>query len=293
MKLQKKEMNKRIFMTIKESAILIVLIVSLASCGNRQGGEASAKEDLTAKQLLQGIWVDDETDMPLMRIEGDTMYYTNPQSAPVSFKVVRDTIYVYSNEPVAYKIDRQTEYSFWFHLPADEVIRLHKSENEEDSLAFANREVEVISTTPEVIKKDSVVTYKDTRYRGYVYINPSRMKVFKTSYSENGIGVDNVYYDNVIHICVYEGKKMLYGQDITKKMFADIFPAEVLNQTILADMDFMGVDGKGYHYQATLGIPESSVYNLVNMVIGFDNKMKKSGVIRFFLISSRRCSSGA
>lgn len=273
MKLQKKEMNKRIFMTIKESAILIVLIVSLASCGNRQGGEASAKEDLTAKQLLQGIWVDDETDMPLMRIEGDTMYYTNPQSAPVSFKVVRDTIYVYSNEPVAYKIDRQTEYSFWFHLPADEVIRLHKSENEEDSLAFANREVEVISTTPEVIKKDSVVTYKDTRYRGYVYINPSRMKVFKTSYSENGIGVDNVYYDNVIHICVYEGKKMLYGQDITKKMFADIFPAEVLNQTILADMDFMGVDGKGYHYQATLGIPESSVYNLVNMVIGFDNKM--------------------
>lgn len=273
MKLQKKEMNKRIFMTIKESAILIVLIVSLASCGNRQGGEASAKEDLTAKQLLQGIWVDDETDMPLMRIEGDTMYYTNPQSAPVSFKVVRDTIYVYSNEPVAYKIDRQTEYSFWFHLPADEVIRLHKSENEEDSLAFANREVEVISTTPEVIKKDSVVTYKDTRYRGYVYINPSRMKVFKTSYSENGIGVDNVYYDNVIHICVYEGKKMLYGQDITKKMFADIFPAEVLDQTILADMDFMGVDGKGYHYQATLGIPESSVYNLVNMVIGFDNKM--------------------
>lgn len=273
MKLQKKEMNKRIFMTIKESAILIVLIVSLASCGNRQGGEASAKEDLTAKQLLQGIWVDDETDMPLMRIEGDTMYYTNPQSAPVSFKVVRDTIYVYSNEPVAYKIDRQTEYSFWFHLPADEVIKLHKSENEEDSLAFANREVEVISTTPEVIKKDSVVTYKDTRYRGYVYINPSRMKVFKTSYSENGIGVDNVYYDNVIHICVYEGKKMLYGQDITKKMFADIFPAEVLDQTILADMDFMGVDGKGYHYQATLGIPESSVYNLVNMVIGFDNKM--------------------
>ena len=27
--------------------------------------------------------------------------------------------------------------------------------------------------TPEVIKKDSIVTYKNTRYRGYVYINPS------------------------------------------------------------------------------------------------------------------------
>ena len=59
------------------------------------------------------------------------------------------------------------------------------------------------------------------------------MKVFKTSYSENGISVDNVYYDNVIHICVYEGKKMLYGQDITKKMFADIFPTEIWTRPFL------------------------------------------------------------
>ena len=184
-------------MTIKGSAILIVLVVSLASCSNRQTGEVSVKEDLIAKQLLQGIWVNDETEMPLMRIEGDTVYYANPQSAPVPFKVVHDTIYIYSNEPVAYKIDRQTEYSFWFHSLADEVIKLHKSENAEDSLVFTSREVEVISTTPEVIKKDSIVTYKNTRYRGYVYINPSKMKVFKTSYSENGISVDNL---SLIHI---------------------------------------------------------------------------------------------
>ena len=60
-------------MTIKRSAILIVLVVSLASCSNRQNGEVSVKEDLTAKQLLQGIWVNDETEMPLMRIEGYIM----------------------------------------------------------------------------------------------------------------------------------------------------------------------------------------------------------------------------
>ena len=60
--------------------------------------------------------------------------------------------------------------------------------------------------------------YKGTRYRGYVYINPSKMKVIKTVYSDEGIGVDNVYYDNVIHICVYEGRNLLYGKDITKKV---------------------------------------------------------------------------
>ena len=66
---------------------------------------------------------------------------------------------------------------------------------------------------------------------------------------------------------------MLYGQDITKQMFKDVFSDDFLNQTILADMNFVGVDNKGYHYQATLGIPESSVYNLINMTIDFNNKV--------------------
>lgn len=247
-------------------------LILLAACGNNKATKA-VEEDLTAKTLLQGIWIDDDTDMPIMRIDGDTIYYADPQNLPVSFKVMQDTIYVYGNRTVAYKIDRQTEYSFWFHSLADEVVKLHKSENPDDSLTFMNQEVEVIPSALEVTKKDSVVMYNGTRYRGYVYINPSKMKVTRTFYSENGIGVDNVYYDNVIHICVYEGRKMLYGKDITKKMFAGIFSGESLNQMILADMNFMGVNSKGYHYQATLRVPESSVYNLVDIIIDFKNRM--------------------
>lgn len=247
-------------------------IILLAACGGNSKF-AVYTEDLTAKELLQGVWIDDETEMPLMRIDGDSIYYADPQNAPVSFKVIHDTIYIYGNETIAYKIDKQTEYSFWFHSLADDIVKMHKSENAEDSLAFTNREVEVIPTTLEVIKKDSIVTYNGTRYRGYVYVNPSKMKVIRTSYSENGYSVDNVYYDNVIHVCVYEGRKMLYGQDITKKAFVDVFPEEYLNQTILSDMNFMGVDSKGYHYQANLRIPESSVSNLVNITISFNNEL--------------------
>lgn len=260
-------------MTLRRSIILIALVGLCAACGNKPDGEESVKEDLTAKELLQGIWLDDETEMPLMRFEGDTVYYVNPLNAPAAFKVVHDTIYIYSSTPVSYKIDRQTEYSFWFHSLPDETVKLHKSENGEDSLAFVSREVEVISTTPEVVRKDSVVTYDGTAYRGYVYINPSQMKVFKRSYSESGISVDNVYYDNVIYICVYEGKRLLYGQDITKKLFADVFSEEILEQAILADMSFTGVDSEGYHYQATIGIPESSVFYLAHVDIGFDKKL--------------------
>lgn len=250
-------------------------VVFLSACtgGGKEAAKGEMEEDLTAKELLQGIWLDDDTDMPLMRIEGDTIYYADPRNAPVMFKVFRDSIYLYGNEPMVYKIDRQAAYSFWFHSLPDAQVKLHKSEEPEDSLAFMQREVEVIPTLSEVLKKDSVVLYQGTRYRGYVYVNPSRMKVVKTSYSEGGYAVDNVYYDNVIHICVYEGKNLLYGQDITKKLFASVFPEEFLSQTILADMNFMGVNHDGYQYQATLRVPESSVYTLVDLAIGFDKQL--------------------
>ena len=139
------------------SMVLVVVLVS--SCSSTKNGENSDREDLTAKELLQGVWLDDETDMPLMRISGDTIYYADPQNAPVYFKVLRDTIYLRGNTLTAYKIDRQTEYSFWFHSLSDDIVKLYKSDNPEDTLAFSTQEVEVIPSTSEVIKKDSVVMY--------------------------------------------------------------------------------------------------------------------------------------
>ena len=65
---------------IKWGTISIVLVIVLTSCNNAKSGETSSKEDLTAKEMLQGIWIDDETDMPLMRISGDTIYYVDPRS---------------------------------------------------------------------------------------------------------------------------------------------------------------------------------------------------------------------
>lgn len=96
-------------------------VIALAACGNGKE-QKTLEEDATAKALLQGVWINDETELPLMRIEGDTIYYADPQNIPVSFKIIRDTMYVYGNHTVTYKIDRQTEYSFWFHSLADEII---------------------------------------------------------------------------------------------------------------------------------------------------------------------------
>lgn len=251
-------------------------MVLFTACNGSKKQDQSQPEDenLQAKSLLQGVWLDDETDSPLMCVKGDTIYYADPQSVPVYFKIVEDSLYTYGNELTHYKIDRQTDHTFSFHSLSDNIVKLYKSEDPNDTLSFAMRTVEVIPTYTEVTKKDSVVMYNGTRYRAYVYINPSKKKVVKTSYSEDGISMDNVYYDNVMHICIYEGRKSLYASDITKQMFEEVIPDEFLSQSLLSDMSFMGIDSKGYHYQATLCLLESSVCNVANLTINFDGKLK-------------------
>ena len=258
---------------MKNVAVSLMAILFAACSGNKSPHSLQQeKEDLSAKELLQGIWLDDETESPLMRVEGDTIFYADSQSAPIAFKIIRYTLYTYGNDTTYYKIDKQAEHIFWFHSITDNIIKLHKSEDFNDSLSFVREEV-VIPTYTEVTKRDSVVTYNGTRYRAYVYINPSKMRVIKTTYSEDGISMDNVYYDNVMHICVYEGKKSLFASDITKQMFESVVPADFLVQAILSDTKFLKVDRNGFHYQAILAIPESSVYSIAELEISFDGTL--------------------
>ena len=242
--------------------------LSLTACGGART-PVEQKEDLTAKALLQGVWLDEENDMPWIKIEGDTIFYADQQNAPATFRVVHDSIYVTNAFGVmAYKIKRQTEYSFWFSAnEEDGQVKLYKSEDVADNLFFQKKKVEILPSTPEVVKKDSVIFYKGNRYRGYVHINPSTMKVQRTTFTENGVAVDNMYYDNVMYICVYQGKQMLYGKNIQKQQFGTVLPEEYLKTAVLTDMDFVGVDEEGFRFMATLTVPETQVFVVVNLTI--------------------------
>lgn len=259
---------------MKNYAILLCLLLALFSCkGHQKEASNSEVEDLKAQKMLQGIWLDDDDEI-LFKVQGDTIYYPDAENAPVYFKIKKDTLFMYGKDVSRYKIDKQAEHLFWFHSLSDDIVKLHKSEDESDSLQMmGHRVTKVIPTYTEVAKRDSVVMYSGKRFRAYVYINPSKKKVVKTSYTDDGMSMDNVYYDNVMHICVYEGRKMIYGHDINKQMFSGLIPDEFLQNSILSDMDFIGVAKSGFRYQATICIPESSVCNLVNLTISFDGKL--------------------
>lgn len=75
---------------MKNVAVSLMAILFAACSGNKSPHSLQQeKEDLSAKELLQGIWLDDETESPLMRVEGDTIYYADAQSTPIAFKIMR------------------------------------------------------------------------------------------------------------------------------------------------------------------------------------------------------------
>lgn len=260
--------------------LLLLIVFSLFSCGQKQntsnseGREKIVKENTQAKNLLEGVWFDEDANTPFLRVSGDTLRFIDQEDAPLYFQIVKDSLYTYGYDVVSYHIVKQSEYIFWFNSLNDRVIKLYKSDDIEDSLYFADskpREATPIYT--EVVEKDSVVFYDDRRFHGYVYINPSTYKVNKPTYSDDGIRVDNVYYDNVIHICVYEGTESLFAKDIYKKDFESLVTETFYNQSVLSDMNFINVESDGYHFLATLEIPDSHIYNLINIVVGFDGRV--------------------
>ncbi|EGJ71230.1 hypothetical protein Bcop_1023 [Bacteroides coprosuis DSM 18011] len=261
--------------------LLLFLVMSLFSCGQKTGSEKEGdgvkpklKENMQAKELLQGVWYDDDSGTPLLLVKGDTLRFIDQSDSSMEFMIVKDSLYTYGYDVVSYKIDKQSPYEFWFHSLSDRIVKLYKSENLEDSLFFMdNFPPEPIPIYTEVVQKDSVVFYNDRRYRGYVYINPSTMKVNKPTYSDEGIRIDNIFYDNVIHICVYEGQNSLFARDVLKKDFQSLVTDTFYEQAVLADMDFDGVDKNGYHFTARLGIPESFTHNLISVTISFEGKM--------------------
>lgn len=255
--------------------IYIFVLVLLTACSASGKKETEKQEDQKAKELLQGIWLDEDTDVALFHVSGDSIYYTNPQSIPLHFKIVKDSLCTYGNEKSRYCIERLTEYSFYFRSISGSLVKLYKLEDDElNILSNVSLSHEIVPVYTEVTQKDSVVYYDNVRYRAYTYINPSTKKVIKTSYTEDGLSVDNLYNDNIIHICVYEGKKCLFASDIDKELLKEYVSEDFYEESILGDMNFVNVSKDGFLYQAVLCIPDSPIMNVVNLLVTFDGNLK-------------------
>jgi hypothetical protein len=250
---------------------LFFLVLLFASCGWQSGSTDASRpeENLEAKAMLQGIWIEDETDEVSFRAKGDTIYYPDSTSLPAYFMIVNDSLWLGDGR---YAIVKQTEHLFLLQNQNGDEVRYRRSESEDDSLAFVSRRPEILTVT-EVLKMDSVVSFGAERYHWYIAVNPTRYRVVKTAYNSEGVGVDNVYYDNIIHLSLYNGSRSLFSRDFKKQMFSDMIPNEFLEQAILGNMQYDHIDAHGCHFNATLCIPDGASCYLVDVLIAKDGKL--------------------
>lgn len=255
--------------------ILITILIAAAllmGCSRQQSsGTSEAKESPEAKAMLQGMWVDSESGELSFRVKGDTIFYSDSTSMPACFKIVGDSLEFASG--TKYGIEKQTDHLFWFRNQNGDLIKLSKSDSPEDSAAFIHDTPKIMTYTQQV-KTDSLVFFGGERYHWYIAVNPTKFKVVKQSYNADGVEVENVYYDNIMHISVYKGAQKIYSSDFRKSQYAKYVPSEFLEQAILGDMQFASIDAAGLHFNATLCIPDGAICYIVETLVDYKGQVK-------------------
>ena len=151
-----------------------------------------------------------------------------------------------------------------------DVVKLVKTEDKSYLQQFIHNHASVALNQNTLIKRDTVVVRGDEKYHLYVQVNPTSYKV----YNDDGVEVDNVYYDNIVNLHVYHGANCLFSRDFHKKDFDKQVPASFLDQSILSDIVFNKIDESGIHYLAVLAMPDSSLSYQVEVIISFEGKMR-------------------
>ena len=96
----------------------------------------------------------------------------------------------------------------------------------------------------------------------------------KTTYNDEGVGVDNVYYDNIVHLSIYQGAKRIYSSNFAKGDFTDLVPKEYLSQSILSDITFYKSTADSMIFIASLAIPDASTSFQIKVIIYNNGKRK-------------------
>ena len=252
--------------TLSRLTIIGLLLMVLWACGDKapQVGSDVPEENVEAKQMLQGTWMDELTEEVSFTAVGDTIYFADGTSMPACFRIVDDSILLGGN---SYHIERQGENLFWFHNQAGDLVKLVKREESDDDGEVTPVQMEVPPIVTEVVNRDSVVMVGGERYHWYVTINPTRYRVIRTTYNADGVGVENVYYDNIIHVSLFHAGQRVFSQNFKKQMFEQDVPEQFLSQAILGNIQYDHADAQGFYFHATLCIPDEASCYMVEILV--------------------------
>ena len=254
------------------------MAVALVACqeGNKER-VPTLEEDLQAKKMMQGIWLDADDDAPSFRVKGDSIFYPDTTSQPVRFWIAADTFYIEGAFKTSYPIVKQSEQVLQFKDQSGEVVHLLKSNDIEDIHYFDHCSTVVLNQR-QTIKRDTVFFAANERYHTYVQVNPTKQKVIKPSINDDGMEVENVYYDNSIRFILFHGAQRVYQHDFHREDFKRLVPEEFLRQSVLSDLVFGSAGGDGVRYVAQLAIPDSFSSYEIEILVTYRGQMSMAVV---------------
>lgn len=216
--------------------------------------------------MLQGIWLD-ESENVAFRAEGDSIFYPDSTSITAAFRFVGDSVTIGNAN---YKVVKQASHLLWIENQNGDVVKYTKTDD--DSYNFEQRKAKIITYTS-VHKTDTVVMWKGERYHAYIAINPTKYRVVCNVLNDDGVEVGNVYYDNIIHVSIYNDARQVYSSDIRKQQYAGIVPEDVLSRSILNDMELSHADANGLHFYTSVCMPDVASCYMLDTRITYDGKL--------------------
>lgn len=262
-----------IYFKLERYFIILICALILAGCETQPQQAPSRAENAQAKKMLQGIWLNEDDGTVSFKASGDTIYYPDSTSQAVAFKIFDDTLVLYGAQEMKYPIIKQAPHLFQFRNQIGDIVTLTRSADRQDNTLFAKRKT-VSLNQRRLIKRDTVVYYDAKKYHCYVQINPTTYKVIDSEYNDDGVIVDNIYYDNIIHLSIFQGPRKVFSRDFHKSDYAPYVPKNYLTQGILNDMTLTSIDADGIHYNTEIGIPDSPISFLIENIIHFNGKLK-------------------
>lgn len=257
-------------------AMLTCCVLAVTAGCNDSNGKATNNtettvEDTAAKREMQGVWLNDADGEIAFRLKGDSVYFADSTSVPAYFCIINDTLMMKGANTVRYRVKKRTPHSLTFINSNGEEVNVVKTDDA-SYLEFFEHKKSVEINQNKVVKSDTVVYDGERKFHCYTQVNPTTYKVLKASTNTDGMEVNNVYFDNIINLNIFQGQQKLFSRDYKKEHFKKDVPEQFLKQSVLSNIRYYETNDEGLHFFAEISIPETYTSYLVEIVIGYDGK---------------------
>ncbi len=237
-------------------------------------GNSRDSEDLDAKRMLQGVWINDEQGSPAFYVQGDSIFYPDSISQPVAFWIYQDSLYLEGCRVNRYLITKQAEFLFKFVNQSGEEVKLVKS-NDKTLLPQFYQYRSTALNQFDTFDTDTTASEGSASYACHIHVEPTTERVVKSSFNSEGIEVDNIYLDHAVSLSVTKNQQKLLGQTFLKKDFESLVPQELFTKSILRDIVYSYSDTAAVYFDAIIGIPDAATGYVVELKVAKDGKITK------------------